>query len=44
LCYRSTFAVQIVRSLRRGSRHIEHLGSDHDESELEAIKAARQRL
>ncbi len=38
-------AVQIVWSSRRGSRRIEHLGSAHDESELEALKAAaRQRL
>jgi hypothetical protein len=38
-------AVQIVYSSRRGSRRIEHLGSAHDEQELEALKAAaRQRL
>ena len=38
-------AVQIVRSSRRGSRRIEHIGSAHDEAELEALKtAARQRL
>jgi len=38
-------AVQIVYSNRRGSRQIEHLGSAHHESELEALKmAARQRL
>lgn len=38
-------AVQIVHSTRRGSRKIEHLGSAHDEQELEALKvAARQRL
>jgi len=38
-------AVQIVHSMRRGSRDIEHLGSAHDEAELEALKAAaRQRL
>jgi hypothetical protein len=37
--------VQIVWSSRRGSRRIEHLGSAHDESEVEALKAAaRQRL
>jgi len=37
--------VQIVWSSRRGSRSIEHVGSAHDESELEALKAAaRQRL
>ena len=33
-------AVQIVWSSRRGSRNIEHIGSAHDESELEALKAA----
>ena len=38
-------AVQIVHGSRRGSRNIEHLGSAHDEAELEALKAAaRQRL
>jgi len=38
-------AVQIVRSTRRGARDIEHIGSAHDEEELEALKAvARQRL
>lgn len=38
-------AVQIVHSSRRGSRRIEHIGSAHDEAELEALKtAARQRL
>jgi hypothetical protein len=38
-------AVQIVYSNRRGSRNIEHIGSAHDELELEALKAAaRQRL
>ena len=38
-------AVQIVHSTRRGSRDIEHLGSAHDEAELEALKAAAwQRL
>jgi hypothetical protein len=38
-------AVQIVWSSRRGSRSIEHLGSAHDDQELEALKAAaRQRL
>ena len=32
-------------SSRRGSRRIEHLGSAHDEAELEALKvAAAQRL
>jgi hypothetical protein len=28
-------AVQIVHSTRRGSRDIEHLGSTHDETELD---------
>jgi hypothetical protein len=38
-------AVQIVHSCRRGSRDIEHIGSAHDEAELEVLKAvARQRL
>jgi Transposase DDE domain len=38
-------AVQIVWSSRRGSRRIEHLGSAHDDRELEALKAAAaQRL
>jgi hypothetical protein len=38
-------AVQVVYSSRRGSRQIDHLGSAHDEAELEALKAAaRQRL
>jgi hypothetical protein len=38
-------AVQIVHSSRRGSRDIEHLGSAHDDLELELLKAAgRQRL
>jgi hypothetical protein len=38
-------AVQIVYSTHRGSRDIEHLGSAHDEVELELLKAAaRQRL
>jgi Transposase DDE domain len=35
-------AVQIVHSMRRGSRDIEHLGSAHDEAELAALKAAAQ--
>src|SRR5215472_10489369 len=35
-------AVQIVWSSRRGSRDIEHLGSAHDDTELEALKAAAQ--
>ena len=33
-------AVQIVWSSRRGARNIEHIGSAHDEAELEALKAA----
>jgi hypothetical protein len=34
-----------VWSSRRGSRNIEHLGSGHDEQEVEALRAAaRQRL
>jgi hypothetical protein len=38
-------SVQIVHSTRRGSREIDHIGSAHDEQELEALKAvARQRL
>ncbi len=38
-------AVQIVHSSRRGSRNIEHIGSAHDETELELLRAAaRQRL
>ena len=38
-------AVQVVHSSRRGSRDIEHIGSAHDEAELEVLKAAaRQRL
>jgi hypothetical protein len=37
--------VQIVHSSRRGSRDIEHIGSAHDDAELELLKAAaRQRL
>jgi hypothetical protein len=37
--------VQIVHGSRRGARTIEHVGSAHDERELEALKAgARQRL
>ena len=35
-------AVQVVWSSRRGSREIEHLGSAHDEAEVEALKAAVQ--
>ena len=38
-------AVQIVHGSRRGSRTIEHIGSAHDDAELEALKAvAAQRL
>ena len=38
-------AVQIVHSSRRGSRDIEHIGSAHDDIQLELLKAAaRQRL
>jgi hypothetical protein len=38
-------AVQIVWSSRHGSRNIEHIGSAHDDAEIEALKAAaRQRL
>jgi hypothetical protein len=38
-------AVQIVHGSRRGARDIEHVGSAHDEQELEALKAAAgQRL
>ena len=38
-------AVQIVWSSRKGSRQIEHLGSAHDEAQLEMLKAAAaQRL
>ena len=33
-------AVQIVWSSRRGSRNIEHVGSAHDVTEVEALKAA----
>jgi hypothetical protein len=37
--------VQIVHSSHRGSRDIEHIGSAHDDAELEILKAvARQRL
>ncbi|MDR0345719.1 MAG: hypothetical protein LBI49_21935 [Nocardiopsaceae bacterium] len=36
-------AVQIVHKSRRGSRDIEHLGSVHDEVQLEALETvARQ--
>jgi len=38
-------AVQIVYSRRRGARQIEHIGSAHDDAELERLKAvARQRI
>lgn len=38
-------AVQIVHGSRRGARDIEHLGSAHNERELETLKAAaRQRI
>jgi hypothetical protein len=38
-------AVQIVYSSHRGSRKIEHIGSAHDDAELELLKAvARQKL
>jgi hypothetical protein len=38
-------AMQIVHSSRRGSRDIKHIGSAHDDDELEVLKAvARQRL
>ena len=38
-------AVQVAYSSRRGSRNIEHIGSAHNEAELEALKAAaRQRM
>ena len=38
-------AVQVVWSSRRGSRDIEHIGSAHDEAELEVLKAAaRERI
>jgi hypothetical protein len=33
-------AVQIVWSSRRGSRNIEHVGSAHDDAQVEALKAA----
>lgn len=38
-------AVQIVYSRRKGARQIEHIGSAHDDAELERLKAvARQRI
>ncbi len=33
-------AVQIVHGKRRGARRMEHVGSAHDEQELEALKTA----
>jgi hypothetical protein len=37
--------VQIVYSSHRGARDIEHIGSAHDDAELEVLKAvAQQRL
>ena len=37
-------AVQVVYSKRRGARRMEHIGSAHDDQEVEALKAAaRQR-
>jgi GNAT superfamily N-acetyltransferase len=36
-------AVQIVYSSRRGSRDIEHIGSAHDDAELELLAAAARR-
>jgi hypothetical protein len=33
-------AVQVVYSSRRGSRDIEHIGSAHDDAELEVLEAA----
>ena len=33
-------AVQIVYSFHHGSREIEHIGSAHDDAELELLKAA----
>ena len=42
---REATAVQIVWSSRKASRQIEHLGSAHNEAQLEALKAAAaQRL
>ncbi len=38
-------AVQIAYSFHRGSRHIEHIGSAHDDAGVELLKAvALQRL
>jgi hypothetical protein len=36
-------AVQIVWSSRRGCGIIEHIGSAHDDAEMEALKAAAGR-
>jgi hypothetical protein len=36
-------AVQVVWSSRRGSRNIEHVGSTHDEAEVQVLKAAARR-
>ena len=33
-------AVQIVLATRQGSRKMEHIGSAHDDAELEVLKAA----
>lgn len=39
------WAVQIVYSRRKGSRQIKHIGSAHDDAQLELLKAAaRQRM
>ena len=39
------WAVQIVYSSHRGSRDIEHIGSAHDDAEVELLKAvARQQM
>jgi hypothetical protein len=35
-------AVRIVWSSRRGSRRIEHVGSAHNDAQVEALKAAAQ--
>ena len=37
-------AVQIVHSSRRGSRDIEHIGSAHDDAQVEVLKAAARQL
>jgi hypothetical protein len=37
-------AVQVVYSSRRGSRDIQHIGSAHDEAELEVLQAAARQL